>query len=123
VREGGKRADNKDHSASRESLVDVQVGTTIIPRGDKVTVLLGSANHDEEHFPDPDSLNLRRSGPHLLSFGRGIHTCLGAALARMEAQIAFTELALRFPSCRLVSLPERTQSVTFRGLQSLVIQL
>lgn len=85
-------------------------------------MLLGSANHDEEYFLEPDSLNLRRAGSRVLSFGHGLHTCLGAALARMEAQLVFTELALRFPFCRLISLPERTQSVTFRGLQSLMIE-
>jgi len=117
------RFDGPVQATTRESLEEVQVGATIIPCGEKVTVLLGSANRDEAHFPEPDTLNLRRSGPRLLSFGHGIHTCLGAALARMEAQIAFTELALRFPSCRLIFLPERTQSVNFRGLQRLMIQL
>lgn len=117
------RFDGPVQATTRESLEEVQVGAVTIPRGEKVTVLLGSANRDEEHFPDPDKLNLRRSGPRLLSFGHGIHTCLGAALARMEAQIAFSELARRFPSCGLVSLPARTQSVSFRGLQSLMVRL
>jgi Cytochrome P450 len=82
----------------REALEDVHIGSKTIVQRQRVTVLLGSANRDEDHFPDPDVLDLRRSSVRVLSFGYGIHTCLGAALARLEAQVAFSELARRFPT-------------------------
>jgi cytochrome P450 len=60
----------------------------------------------------------------LLSFGHGIHTCLGAALARMEAQVAFSELALRFPELVVTTdAPQHTASIHFRGLQALPLSL
>ncbi len=118
------RFDAPVQATSREALEDVPLGNRIIRRGQRVRVFLGSANRDEEHFTNPDELDLRRSGARILSFGHGIHTCLGAALARMEAQIAFSELARRFPKAALDAQRfERLRSVTFRGLQSLPIAL
>jgi cytochrome P450 len=59
-----------------------------------------------------------------MSFGHGVHTCLGAALARLEAQVAFTELARRFPNLHIdVETLERAPSINFRGLQSLPVDL
>lgn len=117
------RFDGPVQSTSREALEAVRIGETTVPAGAAVTVLLGSANRDERLYDQPDRLNLRRTGPRMLSFGHGVHACLGAALARMETQIAFAELARRFPGCSLVSAPVRIPSVTFRGLQSLRIRV
>lgn len=116
------RYDGPVQLTSREALEDVHLGGRTIARGQRVTVILGSANRDPEHFPDPDTLNLRRSSARPVSFGHGIHTCLGAALARMETQVAFGELARRFPSLRLrVEKLEWVRSIAFRGLQSLPV--
>lgn len=118
------RFDGPVQATVREALEDVHIGGKIIGQGQRVTVLLGSANHDESRFRDPDTLDLRRSGARTLSFGHGIHTCLGAALARLEAQVAFSELARRFPNLSIaVEAPEWTPSIHFRGLQSLPIAL
>jgi cytochrome P450 len=112
------RFDGPVQATVRETLEDVHIGGKTIGQRQRVTVLLGSANRDEDHFPDPDALDLRRSGPRVLSFGHGIHTCLGAALARLEAQVAFSELARRFPNFSIeIEAPEWTPSVHFRGLQ------
>jgi hypothetical protein len=89
-----------------------------------VTVILGSANRDESHFPAPDRLDLRRTDARPLSFGHGIHTCLGAALARMETQVAFGELARRFPKLEVGRGElEHNPSISFRGLLALPIAL
>jgi cytochrome P450 len=72
----------------------------------------------------PDTLDLRRSGARILSFGHGIHTCLGAALARLEAQIVFGELGQRFPNLGIeVETPQRAPSINFRGLETLPVSL
>jgi len=89
-----------------------------------VTVILGSANRDESRFPAPDSLDLRRADARPLAFGHGIHTCLGAALARMETQVAFGELARRFPKLEVGGgALEYNPSISFRGLVALPIAL
>lgn len=118
------RFDGPVQATVREALEDVPLGGKLIRQRQHVTVLLGSANRDEDHFPDPNALDLRRSGARALSFGHGIHTCLGAALARLEAQVAFSELARRFPDVSIeIATPEWAPSIHFRGLQSLPIAL
>ncbi|MGK5682115.1 cytochrome P450 family protein [Actinoplanes sp. URMC 104] len=83
----------------------VELGGRTIPANAPVLVGLLSANRDEDRFADPDTLQLDRpQNPHL-AFGHGIHYCLGAPLARLEAQIAFAALASRYPSLRL-AVPE-----------------
>ncbi len=76
---------------------DVLVAGTLIPKGDLVFLGLGSANRDPAQFPEPDVFNVDRSPNRHLAFGHGAHYCLGAPLARLEAQIAFTTLLRRLP--------------------------
>ena len=80
---------------------EVTISSVTIPRGEWVIAALGSANHDESVFKDPETLDLARDpNPHV-SFGQGRHFCLGASLVRMEAQIALTTLFRHFPGLRL----------------------
>jgi cytochrome P450 len=90
-----------------------------IEPGTRVVAYLGAGNRDPERFTDPDRLDLSRSDNAPLSFGGGIHYCLGAALARLEAQIAFPELLRRFPQLRLTGGAERRNSLTLRGFTRL----
>jgi cytochrome P450 len=69
-----------------------------IPPGSKVLLLTGSAGRDERAFPDPDRFDVRRNMQHHLSFGYGVHFCLGAALARLEGRVALEETLKRFPA-------------------------
>jgi cytochrome P450 len=83
----------------------VDIAGTLIPTGHLVLVGIGAANRDQTQFADPDVLDLARDpNPHL-AFGQGIHYCLGAPLARLEAQIAFLTLIDRFPNLRLAVDP------------------
>lgn len=77
---------------------DVELHGHVIPEGSKLLLLTGSAGRDERVYDDPDRLDVRRRFDHHVSFGHGIHFCLGAALARMEGRIALEEALRRFPT-------------------------
>jgi cytochrome P450 len=92
---------------------------TIVP-GQYVLCLLNAGNRDPEVFENPDRLDVRRKNVRPLSFGGGIHHCLGAQLARLEGQIGFTSLLARMPDLELETLdPPWRQNVFIRGLESL----
>ncbi|HEX6020422.1 MAG TPA: cytochrome P450 [Solirubrobacter sp.] len=98
-----------------------RVADTELPENANVLLLLGSANRDDTVFEHPDEVDLHRANAHKhLSFGHGIHFCLGAALARLEAQVVLEELTQRLPNLRLVEQELRyTPNTTFRGLEAL----
>jgi cytochrome P450 PksS len=101
---------------------NVNISGTTIPRGDLVLAVIGSANHDEEQFESPDTLDISRDPNKHLAFGKGIHHCLGASLARMEAQIAITALLSRDGHLHLTVGPEALQwhrGLFLRGLEKL----
>ncbi|MBN9685087.1 MULTISPECIES: cytochrome P450 [unclassified Corallococcus] len=79
-------------AAPRLTTEAVELGGVRLPKGAPVLVLLGSAAHDDAHFPDGDRFNLSRPGPQNLPFGHGVHFCLGAQLARMEGRLALEAL-------------------------------
>lgn len=107
----------------RTAMVDAEVAGHPIPAGEQVVTLLGAANHDPERFPDPDRLDVGRDGSASMSFGSGIHYCLGAALARLEGQVVFDSLLRRFGSIELSEEPEWRPTLTLRGLLSLRVAL
>jgi cytochrome P450 len=101
---------------------NVQFDGRPIKRGDLVLPMLGAANRDPAQFPDPDRLDLRRKDNKHLAFGHGIHFCLGAPLARLEAPIAITTMLRRLPDLRLETdtLVWR-RDVALRGVESLPV--
>jgi len=86
------RYDNSTQLMARTATRDARLHGEEIRKGDKVLLLIGSANRDQRVFPDPDRFDLRRDTSEHLSFGRGVHFCLGASLARLEARVALEEL-------------------------------
>jgi cytochrome P450 len=107
----------------RLALADVEIDGFTVRAGERVMGLVGAANRDPSVFPDPDRLDLGRDpNPHL-SFGRGIHFCLGAPLARLEAQVALPALFGRFPGLRLAGRPELRDMVVLRGLSRLPVNV
>ncbi|MEU8567258.1 cytochrome P450 [Streptomyces pathocidini] len=104
---------------------DISIGRMTIPAGDVVTLLLGSANRDPQAFHHPDTLELTRApNPHV-AFGRGIHYCLGAQLARLEATVAITTLLRRLPRLRLACRTEELRwqrHPVVRGLAALPLR-
>jgi cytochrome P450 len=118
------RYDSPVQMTSRVALADRDVQGHHVRRGDQILLLLGSANRDPDVFPNPDRLDVTRSDVRHLSFSHGIHFCLGAQLARLEAGLALQGLIERFPSFKLLpqDIPWRT-NVILRGPKALWIDL
>ena len=108
----------------RVAVEDLQVGDAIIPKGSPVLGMIGAINRDPARFEDPDRFDIaRRPNPHL-TFGLGIHLCIGAPLARLEAHIAFRSLLDRYARIELAGEPEwRLDRINARGLHSLPLQV
>jgi cytochrome P450 len=101
----------------------MEIGGVIVPAGEIVVVSLLSANRDEKRFPDAAELRLDRPQNSHMAFGHGIHYCLGAPLARLEAKVAFSKLLARFPGLRLATdeEPSWRPGLLLRGHQALPV--
>jgi cytochrome P450 len=112
-------------STFRYSAAEVTLPGGVIPQGEQVLVVLGSANRDDLRFADADRFDVTRGDRGHLAFGKGIHYCLGAPLARMEGQIAISTLLRRMPDLRaavpLDNLKWRP-SLLIRGLEAFPVE-
>jgi cytochrome P450 len=118
------RYDSPVQLTARTALRDTALGGLPVPAGSQAIVLIGAANRDPAAGgPDPESFDPSRAPGRHLAFGQGIHFCLGAPLARLEARIVFRELARRAPEMRLAADPEWTATTTLRGLAKLPVAL
>ncbi len=115
------RFDSSVQLTGRVTNADVDIGGTTIPAGESVIMLLGAANRDPAQYADPDRLDVGRQNVRPMSFGGGIHHCLGAQLARLEGELVFAALAERMPTLELPEKdkPEWKRSFTLRGLSKL----
>ena len=107
----------------RTTTRDVEIHGTTIPAGSRVMLIWGSANHDDREFPDPERFDVTRTFKKHLAFGHGIHYCLGANLARLEARVAFEEWHARFPSYELDGRPRRITSIWARGFGEVPVRI
>jgi cytochrome P450 len=107
----------------RTAAEDVEIGGVTVPRGQKVAALLGSANRDPAVFPDADTLDVGRADNPHISFGAGIHFCIGAPLARVELQASFSALLDRTTTIELGGEPRRRPEFVIRGLADLPVVL
>ncbi len=115
------RYDSSVQMTGRVALQDVELAGVAIPQGEWVACLLGAANRDPAVYPDPDRLDITRPNIRPLSFGGGIHFCLGAQLARIEAEIAISSLLQRLPTLSLddPEHPDWRPTFVLRGLEEL----
>jgi cytochrome P450 len=107
----------------RTTTRDVELHGVTIPAGSRVMLIWGSANHDDREYPDPERFDIRRTFTKHLAFGHGIHYCLGANLARLEARVAFEEWHRRFPTYELDGEPRRITSIWARGYGEIPLRL
>jgi cytochrome P450 len=107
----------------RTATEDVEIGGITVARGQKIAALLGSANRDPVAFADPDTLDVGRADNPHISFGAGVHFCIGAPLARVELQASFGALLDRTSSLELGGEPRRRPEFVIRGLADLPVVL
>jgi cytochrome P450 len=116
------RYDSPVQGLSRTLTRDIVLHNTMMRSGESVLLLFGSANRDERVFPDPDAFDIDRKPEHQMAFGKGVHFCLGAALARMETRIALAALLRQLPNWDVdLDSAQRLQSGPVRGYTSLPI--
>lgn len=116
------RYDSPVQGLSRKLTRDVTLHDVTMRRGEWVLLLFGAANRDERAFPEPDVFDIDRKVEHQVAFGRGLHFCLGAALARMEARIALSAVLERIPNWEVdMDTARRLRSGPVRGYTSLPI--
>jgi cytochrome P450 len=117
------RFDSPVQITQRVVVEDMEVVGCPVKAGDEIMLVLGAANRDPAVFADPHRLDVARDARRHVAFGGGIHHCLGAALARMEGEIAFCALLDRFGRIELAGTPVRRPTFTLRGLASLPVAL
>ena len=118
------RWDAPSHYQGRWTSTEVRVHDTTIPADSRVILVTGAANHDDRVYEHPELFDIHRTIDTTVSFGYGVHFCLGASLARLETRVAFDELLSRFPEYGLdESGVQRMRSSNVRGLAKLPITL
>ena len=117
------RYDSPVQLDGRTALEDVEIGGKLVRSGQQVVCVVGAANRDPAAFSDPDRLDIGRQEKSHISFGRGIHYCLGASLATLEGRIAFEGLLERFSSIRLAAEPQQRKQVVLRGVEDLIVDV
>ena len=114
------RYDTSSQMLARVTTGDLELHGRVIPKGDRVLLLAGSANRDERAFPDPERYDLERDTTGIASFGVGRHFCMGASLARLEARVVLEELVARVASYEIDPTgARRVHSVNVRGFETL----
>jgi cytochrome P450 len=120
--EGLLRYDAPIQALARTATRAVAAHDAVIPEGARVALVWASANRDERRWVDPDRLDITREPQRHISFGDGIHHCLGAPLARLEARIVFEELLQRIPGYAVCGPIVRIKTPTDRALESLPVE-
>ena len=116
------RFDAPLHMFTRYALTDLEYEGISLRKGDVIGLMLGAANRDPRRFADANRFNPFRTDGANVSFGAGIHFCIGAPLARIELQVAFAELFRRLPRLRIAEAPRYANVYHFHGLEKLMVE-
>jgi cytochrome P450 len=117
------RIDPPTHFVVRVATEERRLANVTVVPGDLLLVLIGAANYDPARFPAPERFDPRRPDNRALTFGAGLHFCLGAALTRLEGQVAFPMLFRRFPKIAATGQPTTTDRLTLHGYETLPVTL
>lgn len=109
------------HATRRFATEDMTLHGHTLKKGDLIFISIPGANRDPAINPDPDRFDITREDCHVLSFGYGVHLCIGASLARLEAKVAFEEILKRFDQLSLDQVPEWGRNPFFRGVDALKV--
>jgi cytochrome P450 len=109
------------HFVIRYAAEEREIAGVRVPAGSRVLLLIGAANHDPNRYPDPMRFDPSRIESRPLTFGAGVHFCLGAPLTRMEGAVAFPLLFQRFPHLKLAGEPVSTKRLTQHGYHSMPV--
>ena len=115
------RFESSNQLGNRQAAVDCEIGGVAVKAGTYIHIGIGAANRDPAEFDEPERLDITRKPNRHLAFATGIHFCAGAALARMEGQVALGKLVRRFPELRLAGEPVRGGRARFRGFLQLPV--
>lgn len=107
----------------RTATRDVEFHETMIPAGSRAMLIWGAANHDDRRYRDPERFDITRAITKHLAFGHGVHYCLGANLARLEARVAFEEWHARFPEYEIDGTPRRITSIWARAYGEISVRV
>jgi cytochrome P450 len=116
------RIDSPVRLFTRVATREVQVDGLVLPAGSRIVLVMGSANRDERHYPDPDRFDVRRNPTDHLAFGNGVHYCVGAPLARLEAYAVIGALARRVSRIRLLEERQHLNNI-IRSPASLTVRV
>jgi cytochrome P450 len=115
------RYDAPVQMTGRHRLESAEIRGVPVTPDEEVILLLGAGNRDGRRFPDPDTFSPQRAVGGPLSFGAGAHFCIGAALARLESEVAFPRLLARFPELAPAGVPQRRSGMVLRGFDELPV--
>jgi cytochrome P450 len=109
------------HFSIRWAAEDAEIAGTPVPVNSRVLVMLGAANRDPRRFTEPDVFDPTRTDNQVLSFGGGVHYCLGVALSRLEGQLALPMVLRRFPKIAVSGVPGERKKLMLRGYDRLAV--
>jgi cytochrome P450 len=115
------RFESPIQNAKRTVVRPITLYGATVPQGARLFLLFGAANRDEQQFSDSEIFDITRQPTSHLGFGGGVHRCIGAPIARLEGQIAISEVLRRWPEYELAGKPQRLTSNVMRGITSLPV--